>query len=276
MKKGTRLDAFLAERRLSDSIEQAKRAIVSGWVKVDGETVREPSRLLDGLEMVVVERPKGSFASRGGEKLDHAMRYFGITVEGRTAVDLGASSGGFTDCLLVRGARSVYAIDVGYGQLDYRLRLDPRVTVVERLNARNIQRDIFREKIDFLTADLSFISLLKIAGVIRNVIAPDEGLLLIKPQFEAGKNEHKKGVVKKKEHHKAILGRVMPALHGQGLLFKGLCGSPLRGPAGNIEFFMYFVSGSPGPGIPVPDDIREEIDRAVESSHEALGPVHGG
>ena len=153
-----RLDKFLADKKFSDSREKAKREILSGWVKVNGETIRDASCMIEGSETIVVERPGGLFVSRGGEKLARALSYFEIPVKGFVCADLGSSTGGFTDCLLKNSAAKVYSIDVGYGQLDYALRKDPRVVVMERTNARSIEKSVFSEKIDFITADLSFIS----------------------------------------------------------------------------------------------------------------------
>lgn len=272
MKKGTRLDIYLAEQGLSASREKARREILAGWVRVGGETVREPSRLVPGGRDVVVERPGSVFASRGGEKLLHALDLFDIDVTGRVVADLGASTGGFTDCLLQKGASLVYAVDVGYGQLDYRLGSDPRVVVMDRTNARHLTRDRFDRIVDFLTADLSFISILKMIDVILEVFSPIEGLLLIKPQFEAGKEEQKKGVVRKSEHHTAILARVIPALVEKGIAVRGLCYSPIKGPAGNIEFFLHFSAGAldTTPLALSIKEIGERIAVIVEEAHARL------
>lgn len=271
MKKGVRLDVYLVERKLSLSREKAKREIISGWVKVNEETVREPSRIISGDENVSVERPGGIFVSRGGEKLKHAIEHFGLDVSGLAVADLGASTGGFTDCLLKLGASYVYAIDVGYGQLDYGLRQDPRVFVSERTNVKNLKKEDFKSKVDFITADLSFISILKIVDVVFNVFSPVKGLFLIKPQFEAMKNEHKKGVVKNKETHKAILFRVLSGLIKKGFIFKGLCYSPIKGPAGNIEFLLYFeANNAPGEESLLPQNLNEIIDAVVDDAHLVL------
>ncbi len=267
MKKGKRLDLYLAEADLSQSREKAKREIIAGWVRVNGETVRVPSTMVTGGEDIVVERPGGIFVSRGGEKLQYALEFFGISVQGRVAADLGASTGGFTHCLLVNGASRVYAIDVGYGQLDYSLRINPAVTVLERTHVRSLLREQFDPPADFLTADLSFISLTKVAGTLVDVFAPIEGLLLIKPQFEALPGEHKKGVVKKKEVHARILRRVVPALGELGILCMGLCPSPLKGPAGNIEFFIRFTTDTGSPLLVDEARLGDLVDKTVERAH---------
>ena len=274
MKKGIRLDAYLAENGLSPSREKAKREIVAGWVRVDGETVRVPSRLIRGSEAVSVERPGSVYASRGGEKLAGALDAFGIDVSGRTVADLGASTGGFTDCLLRRGAALVYAVDVGYGQLDYGLRADERVVVMDRTNVRNLTRDRFERAVDLVTADLSFISLSKTADAIAGAFAPAEGVLLIKPQFEAGRGEHKKGVVRDASKHIEILTRVIPDLAAHGIGYRGLCHSPIKGPAGNIEFFLHAAIGHCSPILM--DELFRIIERVVQEAHRALGDVKNG
>lgn len=235
-----RLDKFLADAGLSGSREKAQREIVSGWVKVNGETIREVSHNVFGNETVTVERPGGLFVSRGGEKLARALSVFAIDVKNCVCVDLGASTGGFTDCLLKNGAAHVYAVDVGYGQLDYALRSDSRVTVLERTNARNLSSGMFERKIDFISADLSFVSFVKVYRDMKNIFPGADGVALIKPQFEAEKSEHKKGVVTKPEIHREILERTLSALQAEGMNIHGLTYSPVKGPKGNIEFLLYF------------------------------------
>lgn len=274
MKNGTRLDAYLAENGLSSSREKAKREIVAGWVRVDGETVRVPSRLLRGTEEVRVERPGGSFASRGGEKLDRALDVFAIDAAGRVVADLGASTGGFTDCLLKRGAALVYAVDVGYGQLDYGLRVDERVVVMDRTNVRKLSRGDFARAADLVTADLSFISLVKAADAVVASFEPAEGVLLIKPQFEAGRGEHKKGVVREAAKHAEILLRLIPELAGRHIGFRGLCHSPLKGPAGNIEFFLHADIGRSF--LPESGDLAQIVERVVGEAHRALDDAKNG
>lgn len=267
--KKTRLDVYLAQAGLSPTREKAKREIMAGWVKIDGETVSDPARTVAGTEAVTVSRPGGLYVSRGGQKLKFAIDRFGISLAGRTAADLGASTGGFTDCMLREGAVRVYAVDVGYGQLDYSLRTDGRVVVMEKTNARNISRDNFPDRVDFVAADLSFISIVKVFDAIRDVFSPVEGVILVKPQFEAGPGDHKKGVVRRSEAHRAILERVIAALEAKGMVMKGLVHSPVQGPKGNIEFLLYFECGA-GAAHPhaSPEDhgafIRDIVDRAHE------------
>ncbi|MDY6969391.1 MAG: TlyA family RNA methyltransferase [Spirochaetota bacterium] len=270
MGKGRRLDVCLLENGLSESIEKAKKIIIAGWVKVNGETVHTPSKIISCTERIVVERPSGIFVSRGGEKLQHALDHFGISVKERVVADLGSSTGGFTDCLLKNGVCKVYAIDVGYGQLDYRLRNDDKVVVLERTNVRNIEKKHFNDIIDFVTADLSFISIIKVFSSIRDNISPDDGIILIKPQFEAKSYEHNNGVVRDKEDHSKILKRVLTSLFDKGAVFRGLTYSPIKGPAGNIEFLFYFSIGLYDQFEEYNNDIELIIDCVVEESHRIL------
>jgi 23S rRNA (cytidine1920-2'-O)/16S rRNA (cytidine1409-2'-O)-methyltransferase len=267
--KKTRLDIFLAQGGLSQSREKARREIIAGWVHVDGETMTDPSRTIAGTERITVERPGGLYVSRGGQKLKFAIDRFGIVLAGRTAADLGASTGGFTDCMLREGAVKVYAVDVGYGQLDYALRKDPRVTVMEKTNVRALTRSHFPDLVDFFTADLSFISIVKAFDAIREAFSPAEGVILIKPQFEAGPGDHKKGVVRKPDAHREILVRVLAALAGKGMVFKGLTHSPIRGPKGNIEFLAHCSAGESVPAA-VPDGLEPLVAAVVDDAHRAF------
>ncbi len=274
--KKIRLDVHLVRSGLSRSREQARREIMAGWVRVEGETVTDPSKTIMGNEGVTVARPRGLYVSRGGGKLKHALDRFGISLEGRVAVDLGASTGGFTDCMLREGAVKVYAVDVGYGQLDYSLRIDPRVVVMERTNARHLDGGRFSEKVEFLAADLSFISILKVFEVIRDLFAPVEGVILLKPQFEAGPGRHDRGVVRAREDHVEILERVIGSLADMGMKMRGLVPSPIRGPRGNVEFLLHFECGG---AAARPDgrnaDIPGAVMRAVEEAHGADGGIEG-
>jgi len=265
--KKIRLDSHLAETGLSRSREKARKEILAGWVRVNGETVRDPARGITGTEDIRVERPGGEFVSRGGDKLARALDEFHIDVNGMVAADLGASTGGFTHCLLVHGARKVYAIDVGYGQFDYSLRGDSRIILRERTNVRHLSAADFDEKVDFVTADLSFISITKVFPVIRDVLSPVRGVILLKPQFEAEPGEHKKGVVRRPEVHMAILVRALKSLVTQGLHILDMCPSPITGPAGNIEFLLYFSAGTGDDEIRA-DYIDALVERIVKRAHE--------
>ncbi len=263
------MDKYLFDNGFSESCEQAKRKIIAGWVKVNGETIRKPAEIIKGNEFIQIARPGGNFASRGGEKLRHGLEYFNISVKDKIAADLGSSTGGFTDCLLKRGARKVYAIDVGYGLLADNLRNDSRVIVREKTNVRKLSGKDFNDKIDFITVDLSFISLLKIFDKLKEIFSAALGIMLIKPQFEAKPVEHAKGVVKEKRYHKNILKRVIESLHGSGIKFNGLHFSPMKGPAGNIEFLLYFEISEYHEHDSV-KDIDMIITNVVDEAHNKL------
>ncbi len=268
--KKIRLDLYLAENAFSQTREKAKKDILAGWVKVNGETIRTVSRLITGDEIISVERKGGDFVSRGGEKLSRALEKFGIDISGKTILDLGASTGGFTDCLLKNGASIVYAVDVGYGQLDYSLRTDTRVIVMERKNAKDLTIDDFDRKIDFITADLSFISIVKVIDKIKHLFEDTCGVILIKPQFESMPGEHKKGVVKNPDIHKLILSRTIKALININVEFKDLTWSPLKGPAGNIEFLFYFKINKADLEKKEPAGMHNIISDVVNQAHEEL------
>ncbi len=263
-----RLDQLLAESGRSKSREKAKKEIIAGWVKVNGETVRDPSKKIEHDSEISVERPGGEFVSRGGEKLNHALKCFNIDLKDKVAADLGASTGGFTHCMLLRGAGKVYSIDVGYGQLDYSLRTDPRVVVMERTNVRNLEPVDIEDDVDFICADLSFISVVKVFDKIRELFAPVEGVVLLKPQFEAGSGEHKKGVVKKADDHANILKRVLHSLSEKGVCLKGLAFSPIKGPAGNIEFLFYFTLNSGEADSSLSSEISSDTSKSTSETFD--------
>jgi 23S rRNA (cytidine1920-2'-O)/16S rRNA (cytidine1409-2'-O)-methyltransferase len=238
-----RLDVLLVERDLATSRTQAQRLIRAGLVRIADRVFDKPGTQVAMDATVEVEaRPR--FASRGGEKLAAALTRFELDVTGMIAADVGASTGGFTDCLLQRGARRIYAIDVGYGQLAWRLRNDDRVIVMERTNARYLED--LPEPIDLVTADVSFISLELILPAAVDWLRPGGRVVaLIKPQFEAGRREvGKGGVVRDPDVHRAVLERVMGMAAELGLGLRGLMVSPLRGPAGNVEFLGWWELGA--------------------------------
>lgn len=234
----TRLDVLLVERGLAESREKAQRLILAGAVRVRGQAADKPGRLYDAtVEIELAAAPR--FVSRGGEKLDAAFAAFDLDVGNLVCMDLGASTGGFTDCLLQRGARRVYAVDVGHGQLDWRLRNDPRVVVREGVNARHLTAADFDDPVRFASVDVSFISLTLILPVVTSVLVPGStAVTLIKPQFEAGRKEvGKGGVVRDPAVREAVVTRLREFGTGPlGLEWRGICESPLRGPAGNVEF----------------------------------------
>jgi 23S rRNA (cytidine1920-2'-O)/16S rRNA (cytidine1409-2'-O)-methyltransferase len=237
-----RLDTLLTQRGLADSREKAQALIMAGQALVDGQVVDKPGKRVSEDAQVSVRAGLG-YVGRGGVKLEHALERFRVDVAGKIAADVGASTGGFTDCLLQRGARRVYAIDVGYGQLAWRLRQDPRVVVYERTNIRSIEG--LPEPVDLATIDVSFISLDLVWPHVVKLLEPrGEILALVKPQFEAGR-EHvgRGGVVKDPQVHRQVLQRVIQGACREGLRLRGLTASPLKGPAGNVEFFVYLSLG---------------------------------
>lgn len=235
----SRLDELVAERT-GITRSQARALIIEGRVRVNGAPATKPGTAIRDGAAIEVERPR-PFVSRGGEKLDRALSEFGIDVRGRRALDIGASTGGFTDCLLQRGAARVVAVDVGYGQLDWGLRNDPRVTVMERTNFRTLGADAFAgDLFDLIVADASFISLRTILARAVSFLAPSgEIVALVKPQFEAGRARlGKRGVVRDPEVHRAVLREIRDAMPELGLVPVALTASPLVGPAGNREFLL--------------------------------------
>jgi 23S rRNA (cytidine1920-2'-O)/16S rRNA (cytidine1409-2'-O)-methyltransferase len=232
-----RIDSLLVAEGLVVSRAKAQALIMAGEVTVDGRLVTRPGTLIEEVAAIVISEPP-PFVSRGGIKLDHALDEFRLDVRGKVAADIGASTGGFTDCLLKRGASRVYAIDVGYGQLDYRLRQDPRVVVMERVNAR--YPISLPEKVDLATIDLSFISVTKVIPSVAQILKEDGYLVvLVKPQFESRKGEvGKGGIIKDPRLHAAILGRFIVWVVDNGFRLKGLIVSPILGTEGNKEFFV--------------------------------------
>ena len=232
-----RLDLLLVERGLAESREKARALIMAGEVTADRTVIAKPGAMVSvGTEIELLQRPR--FVSRGGIKLEHAIREFQIDVSSKVACDIGSSTGGFTDCLLKYGAARVYAIDVGYGQLDYTLREDPRVVVMERVNAR--YPFSLPEAVELVTIDLSFISLEKVIPVAAGLLKEGGALIaLVKPQFEAGRGQvGRGGVVKDPSLHARVLGRFVSWAIGQGLRIRGLTPSPILGAEGNREFFV--------------------------------------
>lgn len=232
-----RIDALLVERGLVESREKARARVLAGEVFIGEEPAFKPGRMIDervGLRVATGPR----FVSRGGDKLAHALETFGVDVAGAVVLDSGASTGGFTDCLLQSGAARVYAVDVGYGQLDYRLRIDPRVVVIERTNLRYV--DALPEPVDIATLDVSFISLTKVLGPVRNLLRPGGKVVaLVKPQFEAGRDEvGRGGIVRDPLVHASVLGRVATSAVEHGYQVLDLTTSPIRGADGNREFFL--------------------------------------
>ncbi len=254
--KKERLDVLLLQRGLAESRERAKRMILAAQVLVNDRVIDKPgTRVPATAEITVKERP--AYVSRGGLKLEAALDAFDIDPQGWVAADIGASTGGFTDCLLQRRAARVYAIDVGYGQLAWKLRKDPRVVVMERVNARYLTS--LPESIDLATADVSFISLKLILPAAKGLLRPGGQIIaLIKPQFEAGRRQVRRGgVVKDPAVHRSVLYDVLGWAVAHGLRVMGLIASPLVGPAGNVEFLSHLAVSSAQ--LPLaPDELIEQ------------------
>jgi 23S rRNA (cytidine1920-2'-O)/16S rRNA (cytidine1409-2'-O)-methyltransferase len=252
-----RLDAELVRRGLARTRAEAQVAVRRGLVLVGGRAADKPSTLVAPDEPLHLEGPARRFASRGGEKLDAALDRFAVPVQGRVCLDAGASTGGFTDCLLRRGAARVAAVDVGYGQLAWELRQDPRVIVFDRTNARALAPGDLPYEPDLVAADLSFISLRLVLPALVGVAAEGADLvLLVKPQFEAGRADVGSGVIRDPAVWREAIEGVTGACEVAGAAPHELMSSPLRGPAGNVEFFVHAIKG--GPGRPL--DLDEAID----------------
>lgn len=236
-----RLDLLLVDQGYAVSLEQAQRSIRAGWVFVDDRRVDKPGREVP-VDAVIRVKEKPRYVGRGGEKLKGALDAFGLEVAGKVILDIGASTGGFTDCVLQAGARRVYSLDVGKGQLAWKLRQDPRVIVKEGMNARYLTGDDLPETPDIITVDVSFISLTKILPACGNLLKTNGLILaLIKPQFEAGRNEVKRGgLVRDSEVHRRVIEEIKDFSARIGLRAEGISQSVLIGPAGNKEFFVLF------------------------------------
>jgi 23S rRNA (cytidine1920-2'-O)/16S rRNA (cytidine1409-2'-O)-methyltransferase len=260
--KKSRIDAVLAEQGLFPSRSAAAGAVRAGEVRIgqDGPVALRPSQLVEPEAALIVDSgPR--FVSRGGNKLDNALETLGIDVAGRDCVDVGASTGGFTDCLLQRGAPRVAAVDVAYGQLDLRMREDPRVTVIERLNARAMEPADLPFAPSFATVDVSFISLAKILPAVARCLAPvGEALAMVKPQFELGRARVGRGVVRDAGDRREAILAVAHAAEGLGLPVRGVASSGLPGPKGNRETFIW--CGGDGPPVA---DLEAAVAAAVEA-----------
>lgn len=265
----TRLDQRVFELGLAQSRERAKALIMAGTIYVDGEKQTRPGNAVAEGAKIELRGAKLAYVSRGGLKLEKALDEFSIDPAGMTCVDCGASTGGFTDCLLQRGARHVYAVDVGYGQLAWSLRNDPRVTVMERTNARNLTPDMFPERMDMAVMDMSFISLRLVLPAVRELLAAGgQVVCLVKPQFEAGRElVGKKGVVRDPAVHRQVLERFIADASETGFFLRGLTFSPVRGPEGNIEYLAWLDTAGPA--------TEADCAQLVRRSHEALDAGKG-
>ena len=265
--KKVRLDQLVFDQGLSESRERAKAIIMSGVVYVNGQRADKPGAQVAPDVKIEVRGNTLPYVSRGGFKLEKALRVFPIDPTGLTCIDCGASTGGFTDVLLQNGAAKVYAVDVGYGQLAWKLRTDERVVNMERTNIRSVTPDQLGEPIEFFSVDVSFISLHHIFPVAQAITTPDAmGVCLVKPQFEAGREKvGKNGVVRDPATHCEVLHNAMGYAAANGFAVRGLDFSPVKGPEGNIEYLM-FVQKSAEPAV-LDDSVAKQV---VEASHSTL------
>lgn len=265
--KRERLDEALVRLQIADTVEKARALIMEGRVFQNGQRLDKPALPLKTDAGLVVKGDKIPYVSRGGLKLERAIRAFALDLSGLTCLDVGSSTGGFTDCMLQNGASKVYSVDVGYGQLAWQLRTDPRVVNLERTNARYLTREQIPEKIDFFSVDVSFISLKIILPAVRPLLKDGgKAVCLIKPQFEAGREKvGKKGVVRDKAVHEEVVQMICDFAVENGYSVLGLTFSPVKGPEGNIEYLV-FLQKSDAP-VNTAESTPHEI---VEASHAAL------
>jgi 23S rRNA (cytidine1920-2'-O)/16S rRNA (cytidine1409-2'-O)-methyltransferase len=237
----TRLDELLAKNGLFESRTKAQSAIMAGMILVDGQKIEKSGTKVDETAEIRVLGDACPYVSRGGLKLKGAIESFNLDVNGLVAADIGAGTGGFTDCLLQKGAKKVYAIDVGYGQIAWKLRNDKRVIVIERKNAREMSESDLGEKVDLVVMDVSFISILKILPAIQNILKESGDVItLVKPQFEAGKGEVPKGgVIRNINTHEKVLSKIRTGVADLGFKVFGQIQSPITGREGNVEYFMH-------------------------------------
>ena len=266
--KKERLDILLVDRGIITSRERAKTSIMAGKVFVDGRRVDKAGEKVPVTANIEYKGEKLPYVSRGGLKLEKAMKNFPITLEGKVCMDIGASTGGFTDCMLQNGASKVFSIDVGYGQFAWKLRTDERVVCMERTNIRYVKPEDLGELVDFTSIDVSFISLKKIMpATIELLKDKGEVVALIKPQFEAGKEKvGKKGVVRDIEVHKEVVFGIIDYLLEHNLNVLGVSYSPIKGPEGNIEYLVYFTKDMEREST----FVREDVDKVVEASHTEI------
>ena len=262
-----RLDVLLFEKGLAESREKAKAIIMSGIVYVDNQKSDKPGTCYPESSIIEVRGKTLKYVSRGGLKLEKAIQVFGLDLNGKTTMDIGASHGGFTDCMLQNGAKKVFAIDVGYGQLAYKLRNDERVVNLERTNFRYVTEEQITEPIDFFSVDVSFISLKLILPVARNFLKENgTAVCLIKPQFEAGReNVGKNGVVRDSSIHTQVINGIIDFAVQNGFSVIGLDYSPVKGPEGNIEYLIYLKKSDEADIL-----IDTDAESIVRLSHEDL------
>lgn len=262
-----RLDVLLVNRGLAPSREKAKAMIMEGNVFVDNQREDKAGSSFDVEASIEIKGNTLKYVSRGGLKLEKAMTHFGISLDGKICMDIGASTGGFTDCMLQNGAVKVYAVDVGYGQFAWKLRQDERVVCMEKTNIRYVTSEDIADRLDFASVDVSFISLTKVLGPARELLKDDgEMVCLIKPQFEAGREKvGKKGVVREKSVHEEVIEKVIDFAVECGFEIKNLEYSPIKGPEGNIEYLVYIRKTAEGKKNETVD-----VHAVVEAAHGEL------
>lgn len=269
MAEKERLDSLIVSRNLAQSRELAKAYIMAGTVYVDGNKEEKAGTKIDVTSTIEIRGGKMKYVSRGGYKLEKAMTEFGLALEDKICMDVGASTGGFTDCMLQNGAKKVYSVDVGYGQFAWKLRNDERVVCMEKTNIRYVTKEQIPDEIDFVSIDVSFISLTKVLPPVLELMTEGGQLVcLIKPQFEAGREKvGKKGVVKDKEVHKEVLFKIIDFAFGLSLNILNISFSPIKGPEGNIEYLIFLDKKNKGM-------TKEEACRLAEEiagiSHKVL------
>lgn len=269
MSNKTRLDVLLTERGLLDSRQKAQATIMSGIVFVNGQRVDKVGTAVSNDALIEIRGTTLPYVSRGGLKLEKAMQTFPLTLTGKICADIGASTGGFTDCMLQNGASKVYAIDVGYGQFAWKLRNDERVVCLEKTNVRYVTHEQVPDEGDFASIDVSFISLTKVLPAVLGVLGEKGQLVcLIKPQFEAGREKvGKKGVVRDSSVHREVIEMIVEYVRTQSLGILGLDFSPIKGPEGNIEYLIYLDKSRSGMHE---DEVQARVDTVVAQSHKIL------
>ncbi len=265
----TRLDVLMVQRGLAESREKAKAVIMSGNVFVDGQREDKAGASFGEKAVIEVKGNPLKYVSRGGLKLEKAVECFEVSLTDRICMDVGSSTGGFTDCMLQNGARKVYAVDVGTNQLAWKLRQDERVTVMERTNIRYVTKEQIPEPVEFASIDVAFISLTKVLQPVKDLLVPDgEIVALIKPQFEAGREQvGKKGVVRDRNVHLEVIERVLAYAEGIGFAVRNLEYSPIKGPEGNIEYLAHLKNQEEGT---VREQEAKDPAAVVEQAHQAL------
>lgn len=263
-----RIDILLVEKNLVESREKGKRLIMEGIVFVDDKRIDKPGEKVDVDSSIVIKGNSIPYVSRGGLKLEKAIEYFKLDLKDKVALDIGASTGGFTDCMIKNGVKKVYAIDVGYGQIDWTLRQDKRVVLKERTNIRYVTKEDIGELADFASIDVSFISLKLVLPVAMELISDDgEIVSLVKPQFEAGREKvGKKGIIKDQRVHKEVLLDIYRFCLNTGLFVKDITYSPIKGGTGNIEYLFYLKKYSNSDK----KNIEKLIEEVVSNSHTML------